>query len=340
MSNTTSLQAATPQKLRFSQAITGIKYQEMIKSVLRDPARVNRYVSSIISAVAVNPAIQDAVPSSILAASLLGESLNLCPSPQLGQYYLIPFDITLKDENGKIRYILDENGKPCVDKNGKKIAMKEKRVNFVLGYKGYVQLALRSGYYKRMVVLDIKEGELISYDRLNEVISCSFIQDEAKRDKAETVGYYVMFEYLNGFRKADFWTKEKMVSHADTYSPAFSRLAYEKIRNGEIPESEMWKYSSFWYKDFDAMAKKTMLRQIISHWGIMSTELQKAFESDESMIEMDKAGNFITGKDIQDEVKEAPFGISAAELPFGNEPDNPEAPQPEMDAESVNLADL
>lgn len=340
MSNTTSLQAAAPQKLRFSEAIKSFKYQEMIKSTLRDPARVNRFVSSIISAVAINPNIQDAVPATILAAALLGESLNLCPSPQLGQYYMVPFDVTVKDENGQIRYLKDTDGNLLKDEKGNNIPMKEKKVNFVLGYKGYIQLALRSGYYKRLNVIEIKEGELNNFDPLNEVIDCIIINDPDKRRKAPTVGYYVMFEYLNGFRKALYWTKEEMLYHADTYSPAFSRVSYEKLLRNEIQKKDMWKYSSFWYKDFDGMAKKTMLRQIISHWGIMSTEMQQAFEADESMIEVDKAGNFITGKYIQDEVKEAPFGISAAELPFGNEPDTPEAPQPEMDAESVNLADL
>lgn len=340
MSNSTSLQAATPQKLRFSQAITSIKYQEMIKSAIQDPVRRARYISSIVSAVAVNPDIQDATPVSILAASLLGESLNLCPSPQLGHYYMVPFNITLKDEDGKKLYRRDADGNILKDRNGNEIALTEKRVAFVLGYKGYIQLALRSGYYRKINVLDVKEGELRGFDPLNETIDCMIITDYEKRRKANTIGYYVMFEYLNGFRKAIFWSKEQMMDHADKYSPAFSRLTYEKILRHEIPEKDMWKYSSFWYKDFDDMAFKTMLRQIISKWGIMSPELQQAFSSDESMIEMDKDGNFITGKDIQDEVKEAPFGISAAELPFGNEPDNPEAPQPEMDAASVNLADL
>lgn len=69
---------------------------------------------------------------------------------------------------------------------------------------------------------------------------------------------YAYFEYLNGFRKVLYWSKEKMMTHADTYSKAFSRKNYEDLLAGKIPESEMWKYSSFWYKSFDDMAKKTM----------------------------------------------------------------------------------
>lgn len=339
MSNNTSLQPAAPHKLRFSQAITSIKYQNMITSAIQDPARRARYISSIVSAVAVNPDIQDATPVSILAASLLGESLNLCPSPQLGHYYMVPFNIALKDENGNKLYMRDADGNILKDRDGKDIALTEKRVTFVLGYKGYIQLALRSGYYRKINVVDIKEGELRGFDPLNETIDCIIITDYEKRRKAKTIGYYAMFEYLNGFCKAIFWSKEQMLDHADRYSPAFSRLAYEKIERGEIPKKDMWKYSSFWYKDFDDMAFKTMLRQIISRWGIMSPELQQAFTSDESMIEIDKEGNFITGSDIQEEVKVNPFGIAAEELPFGSEPDSPEAPIPE-DAESVDLASL
>ena len=84
-----------------------------------------------------------------------------------------------------------------------------------------------------------------------------------------------------------------MLLHADTYSAAFSAEAMKRIENGEIPENELWKYSSFWYKDFDGMAKKTMLRQLISKWGVMSTEMQNVFERDYSLMEFDKSGNLI-----------------------------------------------
>lgn len=91
-----------------------------------------------------------------------------------------------------------------------------------------------------------------------------------------------------------------MLSHADKYSPAFSRTAYEKLQRGEIPQNELWKYSSFWYKDFDGMAKKTMLRQLISKWGIMSLELQKALNTDGATIEKQGA-DFVPSLDEQPE---------------------------------------
>lgn len=100
------------------------------------------------------------------------------------------------------------------------------------------------------------------------IVEMHFIEDFEKRAAMPTVGYIAHFEYINGFEKTLYWTADQMMAHADKYSQAFSAAAYKKLLNGEIPQDELWKYSSFWYKDFDAMSKKTMLRQLISKWGI------------------------------------------------------------------------
>ena len=99
----------------------------------------------------------------------------------------------------------------------------------------------------------------------------------------EEAGYYAMFEYTNGFRKAIYWSYKKMMNHADKYSKAFNKESYAALKADKIPQNELWKYSSFWYKDFDSMAQKTMLRQLISKWGIMSIEMQQAFENDQGV---------------------------------------------------------
>lgn len=315
--NNTAMQSQQP---KFSVAITTKGYQNLINNTLGDPKRAQRFVAAITSAVAVNPQLQDCDAGSILAGGLLGESLGLSPSPQLGQYYLVPF-------KQKAKY----------DRSGHLIAPECLKAQFILGYKGYIQLAIKSGYYKKLNVLEIKEGELQGFDPLNEVIDCVIIEDYAAREKAETIGYYAMFEYLNGFRKAIYWSKEKMLTHADTYSQAFSADAYRKLLAGEIPDKDMWKYSSFWYKNFDDMAKKTMLRQLISHWGIMSTELQQAFNSDSTLVEMSGASNFVT----------TPPEPQTPDLPPATPtPGQPEDAQPESDTppdsrpEQVNIADL
>lgn len=225
-----------------------------------------RFITSIISAVSTNPALSECEHSTILSAAMLGESLKLSPSPQLGQYYMVPF----KDK-----------------KRGCKVAQ------FQLGYKGYIQLAIRSGYYKKLNVLAIKQGELVRFDPLEEEIEVNLVENDTEREALPTIGYYAMFEYQNGFKKAMYWSREKMMAHADRYSMAFSAKAFEKLQAGEIPEKDLWKYSSFWYKDFDGMAYKTMLRQRISKWGIMSIDLQKAMDGDMGTINEDGSVDYV-----------------------------------------------
>lgn len=240
-----------------------------------------RFVSSIVSAVQTTPALQECTNPSILSAALLGEALNLSPSPQLGQFYMVPF------------------------KNKKKGVTE---AQFQLGYKGYIQLAIRSGYYKKLNVIAIKEGELIRYNPLEEEIEVSLIEDDIEREETPTAGYYAMFEYENGFKKSMYWSKKKMLAHADKYSAAFSAKSLELLEAGKIPDSEKWKYSSFWYKDFDGMAMKTMLRQLISKWGIMSIDLQTAIDKDMAIIREDGTADYV---DHQQETAEEDRNIVA-----------------------------
>ena len=227
---------------------------------------------SISSAVATNPDLQQCDAGTILSGALLGESLNLSPSPQLGQYYLVPFNKKTgnKDESGREIYT--------------------KVAQFQLGYKGYIQLAIRSGQYKKLNVLAIKEGELIKYDPLDEDIEVKLIENEEEREKAETIGYYAMFEYLNGFRKTIYWSKQRMEAHALKYSMGY------RAKKGY----------TFWEKDFDGMAYKTMLRQLISKWGIMSIDLtmQKALESDMAVINDNGTYDYVDNNEMVNEVIE------------------------------------
>lgn len=225
------------QRPKFSAMISTPGYQKMINNTLQDPKRAQRFIASITSAVATNPALQECDPPTILSGALLGESLGLSPSPQLGQYYLVPFQ---------------NNKKGCKD------------AQFVLGYKGYVQLALRSGYYKHLNVIAVKAGELVRFDPLTEEVEINLNPDELARENSASIGYLATFEYLNGFRKTIYWSREKMEAHALRYSKGYAAK----------------KGYTFWEKDFDAMAFKTMLRQLISKWGIMSIDLQTAFDQD------------------------------------------------------------
>ena len=247
MSNNQSLQTVQG-KPKFSVAIQSDTYKNLINRTLGDENRAKRFIASISSAVATNPGLQECDAGTILSGALLGEALNLSPSPQLGQYYLVPFNT----------------------KNGK-------QAQFQLGYKGYIQLAIRSGQYKKLNVLAIKQGELVKYDPLNEEIEVNLIEDEEERENTETIGYYAMFEYTNGFRKSLYWSKKKMEKHALQYSKGFA------ARKGY----------TFWEKDFDGMAYKTMLRQLISKWGIMSIEMTEVLEKDMAVIKQDGSYEYV-----------------------------------------------
>ena len=244
-------------KITFSAYMTSTGITNKINQIIGDEKSGKRFISSIISAVSNNPMLQDCDNASILSGALLGESLNLSPSPQLGNYYLVPFK----------------------DKDKGMVA------TFQIGYKGYIQLAIRSGQYKKLNVLAIKEGELIKYDPLNEEIEVKLMENEVERENAKTIGYYAMFEYTNGFRKSLYWSKEKMEAHALKYS------------NGYRADKQKKTAYTFWSKDFDGMAYKTMLRQLISKWGIMSIEMQNAYEGDMAYIKEDGTKEYVDNEE-------------------------------------------
>jgi len=253
-------------KANQKQTFSAFLAQDVMKKKINEMVggeKGQQFVTSIISAVSTNPQLAECDNASIVSAALLGQALNLSPSPQLGQFYLVPFN---------------DNKRGC------------KVAQFQIGYKGYIQLAIRSGQYKKLNVLAIKEGELIKYDPLDEDIEVKLIENEEEREKAETIGYYAMFEYLNGFRKTIYWSKQRMEAHALKYSMGY------RAKKGY----------TFWEKDFDGMAYKTMLRQLISKWGIMSIDLtmQKALESDMAVINDNGTYDYVDNNEMVNEVIE------------------------------------
>ena len=264
----------------FQQIIKSTSVQENIMSTLGDAARTKRFTAALISAVSTNPQLQECSAVSTISAALLGESLNLSPSPQLGQYYMVPFN----------------------DKSKGKVA------TFQLGYKGMIQLAIRSGQYKKLNVIAVKEGELKGFDPFNEEIEVQVIENPDEREKAKTIGYYAMFELVNGFRKSIYWSKAKMESHAEKYSMGY------KAHKGY----------TFWEKDFDGMAYKTMLRQLISKWGIMSIEMQTAYTNDMTFKEstsQEEAPTYIEAEETTETVQaiDAETGEAQSEGPAEEE---------------------
>lgn len=242
-------------------SIAGYLTQEAVKAQVENVVGVKdsqRFISSVVSAVQTNPQLAECTNASILSAALLGHSLNLPQSPQIGMFYLVPF--------------------------------KNKGVSeatFQLSYRGMIQLAMRSGQYKAINVTDIREGELASYNPIEDVYEFTPVTDMEKRMALPVIGYYAYFEMINGFRKAIYWTKEQVDAHAKKYSASY--------RNN-------WS-GCLWKSDFDAMAKKTMLRQLISKWGIMSVEMEKGYVSDQAVIREDETLDYIDN--VPDEPEKA-----------------------------------
>lgn len=240
-------------KPKFSLAIQSEGYKKLINNTLGDSKRAAKFIAAISSAVATNSSLQQCDAGSILSGALLGEALNLSPSPQLGQYYLVPF----KD-----------------------------KAQFQLGYKGYIQLAIRSGQYKDIDVIEVREGEYLGRDKTTGKHQFEFIEDEVERENKPIIGYMAYFEYLNGFYKNLYWSKEKMQKHALEYSQAYA----SDIKKGTN--------YSFWSKDFDGMAFKTMLRQLISKWGIMSIDMQEAITKDMAVVKEDGTYDYVDNQPI------------------------------------------
>lgn len=241
--------------------IAGFLAQEAVKANVESVVGTKdsqRFVSAVVSAVQTNPSLAECSNSSILSAALLGHSLNLPQSPQLGYFYMVPF----KNKTGT-------------------------EATFQISYRGLIQLAMRSGQYKNMNVTDIREGELVSYNPIEDTYEFKAETDFTKRSNLKIIGYYAFFEMINGFRKGIYWSIEQLDAHAKKYSASY--------RNG-------WG-SSLWKSDFDAMAKKTMLRQLISKWGIMSVDMEKAYTGDQAVIREDGTPDYIDN--IADEPEKA-----------------------------------
>lgn len=265
-----SLQKATQQRrLGMTAYLNQDAVKQQINSIVGSK-RGTAFITSIVSAVQATPALQECTNPSILSAALLGESLNLSNSPSLGQFWIIPFN------------------------NRKKGA---KEAQFQLGANGFKQLAMRTGQYKDIDFLEIHEGEYKGRDKYTGKQVFEFIEDDDEREALPVIGYMAYFELLNGFRKTVYWTKAKMEKHADQYSQAFSLDAYRKLQEGKIPQSELWKYSSYWYSNFAGMAEKTLIKHLLSKWGILSTELITAMDADMAVINEDGSKDYVENDD-------------------------------------------
>ena len=187
--------------------------------------RAPQFMASVINLVNSDTNLQKVDQMSVIASAMVAASLDLPVDKNLGYAWIIPYN---------------------------------NRAQFQLGYKGYIQLALRTGLYKHINVIEVYEGELQKWNRLTEEFEIDF--DQKKSDAV--VGYAAYFELINGFKKTVYWTKEEVEKHRKRFS----------------------KSDFGWKNDWDAMAKKTVLKNMLAKWGILSIEMQKAIVDDEREI--------------------------------------------------------
>ena len=213
--------------------------------------RAPQYMSSIVNLVNSDTNLKKCEPMSVIASCMVAATMDLPVDKNLGYAWVVPYGT---------------------------------KAQFQMGYKGYIQLALRTGQYKAINVVEIREGELINWNPLSEEVEIDFTQ----RKSNKVIGYAGYFKLLNGFEKTVYWSKEEVEAHAKKFSKTYS------FKNG------------VWQTDFDSMAKKTVLRNLLSKWGILSIEMQKAYSADNNAVrdtilkEDNVEIDFETGEVIED----------------------------------------
>ena len=218
--------------------------QERLKEILGKNAAT--FATSVVQITQSNTMLANAEPNSIVGAAMTAATLNLPLNNSLGFAYIVPF--RQKQPDGS----------------------KKTMAQFMIGAKGYRQLAMRSGQFVRLNETDVKEGEIKKFDRLSGDIDFEFEQDDKKRASLRTVGYVSFFRLKNGFEATYYMTSEELNAHAKKYSQTF------KAGFGQ------------WKDDFDSMARKTVLKLLLSKSAPLSIEMERAITTDQAIINDEK----------------------------------------------------
>lgn len=231
-------------------------YRKRLTELLGE--RAPQFISSVISLVNADPNLIDATrsaPQTIVQAALKAATYDLPVDNALGFAYIVPFNNKKKMPDGTIQKVPE--------------------AQFLLGYKGMIQLALRTGCYQRINVMDVREGELVRLDPLREDFEFSWIEDFDEREAAKIIGYVGYFRLINGTEKMLYMTVRQIAA------------SEEKNRKGQY-------MGKGWRDDYDAMARKTVLRRLLGKWGIMSIDYRQAtpaaLRAAENLAAMDDEG--------------------------------------------------
>jgi recombination protein RecT len=258
--------------------------------------RAPQFVSSIVSMVNADANLQKAfagAPITIIQSALKAATYDLPIDPGLGYAYIVPFNNSIKLPDGTYQ--------------------KRMEASFIMGYKGMIQLALRTGAYKTLNAMDVREGELKSYNRLTEEIEIDFVEDEDARAKLKIIGWVGYFKLVNGMEKTVYMSRKQIEAHE------------AKNRKGQY-------MGKGWRDDFDAMALKTVLRRLIGKWGLMSIDYQTANPATVAAADAIARGTFDDEDETQAPLEVTPTDITSDDQPSGP-PDIPGVPLPWEDSE-------
>ena len=226
------------------------------------------FTTSLLSVVNTNPVLQDCPPESVIKAAITAASMKLPIDPNLGFAYIIPYNNKVKTKETRT--------KPDGSTYEVTVETWQNVAQFQLGYKGFIQLAQRSGQFKRINSSDVREGEYLGTDRRSGEIEFDFIQDDKERNSKKIIGYLGYFRLNNGFEKELYMTVEELEAHAKHYSKNYAKYG-----------------TGLWKDQFDVMAKKTVLKLLISKYGALSTSLQTALRADQASIDSDDGYNYV-----------------------------------------------
>jgi len=255
MKATNSFAAQTQRdKPTFSMAIAAPSMQKMIQSALRSDKAAARLTSTLISAVNASEQLRACEPSTIVAAALRGEGMGLI----FGHgYYVVPYGTT---------------------------------ATYILGYKGYIQLAMSTGFYADIDCTDIREGEVEGRDRRTgkPLVNLAKYESDEERQNHPIIGYYGYYELKDGTFRFEYWPMDRLLRHADRYSKAFSYEKFKAMQSGEMNPKDVEKLlnGSPWYDPNggqDRMCRKTILRQLLnSGYAPLSPEVKTQLMEDTS----------------------------------------------------------
>lgn len=234
------------QKQTFSAAITSAAMQNMMLKSLRDERAVARITSTLISAVSASDQLKNCEPSTIVAAALRGEGMGLIFG---NGYYVVPYGTT---------------------------------ATYLLSYKGYIQLAMSTGFYADIDCVEVREGEIEGRDRRTgkPIVNLAKYESDEERQSKPVIGYYGYFELKNSMFRYEYWPMDKLLRHADRYSKAFSYEKFKAMQSGEMNPRDVEKLlnGSPWYDPNggqDRMCRKTILRQLLnSGYAPLSPEVK------------------------------------------------------------------